>query len=244
MFKFFTGIIRKLLNNAGYEVVKLEKVGIFQFGNWMDRLDIKTIIDVGSNQGQFIQYISRKLPGRKIIAFEPIKECYDKMVANTKDFDVTPFNCGLSDHNGTTEINISKNLESSSILPMEDLHKNLYPQSQYVNTQTITLKRLDDAVAGIEMPRNILLKIDVQGYENMVIAGGGNTIKEVAAVVIEFSYEPIYEGQWLFDDTYKYFTSNGFKFVGVEDQAKSSKTGIPVYGDAIFIRKDLVKLAY
>jgi len=241
MFKIFTRTIRKFLNNKGYEIIKLHSSEASKFGSWMEKLDIKTIVDVGSNEGQFIQYVSQSLPGRKIIAFEPIKVCYDKLIANTKQFNVTAINCGLSDHNGSTEINISENFVSSSILPMEKLHKDLYPESHYVKTQTIELKRLDDALAGMDLPKNILLKIDVQGYENKVIAGGENTIKQASVVIIEYSYAPIYEGQWLFDETYRYFTANGFKFLGVEDQAKSAKNGLPVFGDAIFVRNELVK---
>ena len=243
MLKIITRTVRKFLNSFGYEIVKAENVN-HQFGSWLGKLDIKTIIDIGANEGQFIKSITGLLPGRKIIAFEPIKICYDKMIVNTKQLNIKAFNCGLSDHNGSTEIHVSKNYVSSSILPMEELHKNLYPESKYINTQTIELKKLDDAVSGINLSKNILLKIDVQGYENKVIAGGASTIKEVAVVVIEFSYEPIYEGQWLFDETYKYFTSNGFKLVGITDQAKSDKTGIPIYADAVFVRKDLVKLIY
>ena len=157
---------------------------------------------------------------------------------------ITAVNCGLSDHNGFAEINISENFASSSILQMETLHKNLYPESKYINTQAIELKTLDDAVSQMIFSENILLKIDVQGYENKVISGGANTIKRAAIVLIEYSYQPIYEGQWLFDETYKYFTSNGFTFVGVTDQEKSGINGIPVYADAIFLRKNLIKSVY
>ncbi len=244
MFKPFTRIARKVINAMGYEVIKLQNANTFELGKWIAEIDIKTIIDVGSNEGQFIKSVSRVLPSSKIIAFEPIKKCFDVLVANTKGLNVTYHNCGLSDYNGTTEINVSENLVSSSILPMEDLHKNLYPNSKYISTQTIELKRLDDVIKNSDLVGNVLLKIDVQGYEDKVIAGGKETIKKVSVVIIEYSYEPIYEGQWLFDQTYRFFTDNGFKFAGVVDQAQSSKNGIPIYGDAIFIKNDKVKAAY
>lgn len=244
MFKAFTRAIRKMLNNYGYEIVKLQNTDTFEIGVWVEKIGIKTIIDIGSNEGQFIKSVNRVLPGRRILAFEPIKGCYDKLVANTAHLNVTAYNCGLSDQEGSTEINISENFVSSSILPMENLHKNLYPESNYVSKQTIALKRLDDIVAAANVETNILLKIDVQGYEDKVIKGGTETIKKAAVIVIEYSYQPIYEGQWLFDDTYRYFTDNGFTFIGVADQAGSGKNGVPIYGDAIFIKKEFVKLVY
>lgn len=244
MFKPFTRVVRKAMNAFGYEIIKLKHANSFELGKWIAEVDIKTIIDVGSNEGQFIKSINKLLPGRKIIAFEPIKNCFDILKANTKGLNVTYHNCGLSNYNGTTEINVSENLVSSSILPMEDLHKNLYPQSKYISKQTIELKRLDDVIQKADLEGNVLLKIDVQGYEDKVIEGGKDTIQKVSVVIIEFSYEPVYEGQWLFDQTYRYFTDNGFKYAGVVDQARSSRNGIPIYGDAIFVKSDKLKGVY
>src|ERR1035437_35977 len=242
MFQIITIPIRKFLNSFGYEIIKKQSsLSTFSVGKWIEKLGINTIIDVGANEGQFIQSINQILPGKKIYAFEPIKICYDKLVTNTKHLNVTAYNYGLSDYNGKNEINISENFVSSSILPIENLTINLYPDSHYVNKQTIELKRLDDVFEGIDISKNILLKIDVQGYEEKVIAGSNNILTDIAVVIIEFSYQPLYNTQWLFDDTYRYFTSIGFKFAGVADQAHSNKTGIPIYGDAIFIRKELMK---
>lgn len=244
MYKKLTRFARKFINSMGFEVIKLENANTFEIGKWIQKLDINTIIDIGSNEGQFILSISRILPNRKIIAFEPIKDCYDKLVANTSALNVVYNNCGLSDANTTAEINVSKNFVSSSILPMENFHKKLYPESKYTGRQTIELKKLDDVMKGIEVNENVLLKVDVQGYEHKVIMGGEETIRRAAVVIIEYSYEPIYEGQWLFNETYRYFTDNGFRFIGVADQAQSPQTGIPVYGDAIFVRSDLANLIY
>ena len=245
MVPFITVPIRKLLNSLGYEIVKRESIlSPFSIHKWITKLDIKTIIDVGANEGQFINSINRILPGKKIFAFEPIKVCYDKLVSNTKHLNVTAFNCGLSDHSGKSEINISENFVSSSILPIENLTTSLYPESHYVNKQTIELKRLDDVLAGVDIATNILLKIDVQGYEQKVIAGSVNILKNIAVLIIEFSYQPLYADQWLFDDTYKYFTSIGFKFVGIADQVNSKTSGVPIYGDAIFVNNELAKGIY
>jgi FkbM family methyltransferase len=231
--------IRKILNSFGYEIIK--KTDAFtgsKSGNWLEKLNIATIIDIGANEGQFIKAISQTIPGRKIIAFEPIKACYDKLLTNTSHLSVTAYNCGLSNESGTAEINISENFVSSSILPIEQLTTTLYPDSKYVNKQTIELRRLDDVMKDHKLAPNVLLKIDVQGYEEQVLAGSLDTLSKVSAVIIEFSYQPLYAGQWLFEETYDFFTAQGFSFAGLADQANSKETGIPIYGDAIFIRKE------
>ena len=128
MMKFLTVPIRKFFNRFGYEISKNQHTAV-TFGSWLTKLDISTIIDIGSNEGQFIKSINQALPGRKILAFEPIPVCYTKLVENTKNLNITAYNYGLSDHNGSQEINVSENFVSSSILPMENLHKNLFPES-------------------------------------------------------------------------------------------------------------------
>ncbi|HTM66611.1 MAG TPA: hypothetical protein VL093_09840, partial [Flavipsychrobacter sp.] len=66
------------------------------------------------------------------------------------------------------------------------------------------------------------------------------TVKKAAVVIIETSFEPLYAGQWLFNDVYQYFIALDFRFLGFADQTLSKKTGIPLYGDAIFINSKLV----
>lgn len=245
MLKIITRSIRKILNNFGYEIIKQDNAFTPVLkNNWLEKLNISTIIDVGANEGQFIHSISRSIPGRKIVAFEPIKSCFDKLLINTQGMNIEAFNSGLSDHNGTNEINISENFVSSSILPIAELTTDLYPDSKYIKTQKIELKRLDDVVCKMNLSKNILLKIDVQGYEDKVLAGSMESLKNIAVVIIEFSYQPLYKGQWLFDETYQFFISMGFRFAGVNDQAHSTKTGIPIYGDAFFIKNELINNVY
>lgn len=245
MKKVIANKIRNIFNVLGYEVIKTKNLTAdISIGVWINKLNISTIIDVGSNEGQFIQSINSIIPNRKIIAFEPIKEVYEKLLFNTRGLDILAYNAAASDENGVSVINVSKNFVSSSLLKMEDLHKNMYPESEYVREEQIELKRLDDVISFGDITGNILLKIDVQGYENKVIAGAMNTIKHVDVVIIEFSFQPIYKDQWLFDETYLFFKQSGFKFIGFADQITDVAIGIPVYGDAIFVRNELAEDLY
>ena len=234
--------VNRLIKPLGYVVAPVHKViPSSEEKNWAERLDIQTIIDIGSNEGQFIKDISTSLPGRKILAFEPIPSCYEKLVSNTKNDNVVAYNIGLSDTEGETEINISNNSGSSSILQMKELHEVSYPDSYYVKKEKIRLERLDNVLGNISLKKNVLIKMDVQGYEKNVIRGGEEIFSQAAALIIESIFEPFYDDQWLFDDLYRYFTQNGFAFMGFADQANSKKSGIPLYADSIFIKRELVK---
>lgn len=240
MLKMVTLPIRKFLNGFGYEIVKLQdSLTSVKVGNWLHKLNIQTILDIGSNEGQFIHTIIKTLPGKKIYAFEPIASCYQNLLLNTKGMNVTAYHCGLSDMNGESVINVSDNLVSSSILGMKDLHKRLYPESEYTKQERITLRRLDDVFDGKQLEPGILIKIDVQGYEEKVLAGGGKVIAQASAIICETSFAPLYDGQWLFGDVYHYFIQDGYRFIGFADQSLSKITGAPLYGDAIFVKNEL-----
>ncbi|MEI9947346.1 MAG: FkbM family methyltransferase [Chitinophagaceae bacterium] len=241
MLKKLTRPINKIFYSFGYNIVPNHTIIPRTDGkNWAELLNIQTIIDIGSNEGQFIKEINALLPGKKIFSFEPISSCYSKLLENTKGINVTAYNMGLSDVAGTAEINISNNFVSSSILEMAELHKSSYPESHFVKKDTIKLGKLDEILKNEELKENILIKMDVQGYEEKVILGGPKTFAKASALIIESIFEAFYEGQWLFDDLYQYFTQHGFKFMGFSDQVNSKKTGIPLYADSIFIKKELV----
>ncbi len=44
---------------------------------WLQNRNIKTVLDIGANTGQFANLIQKILPQANIISFEPIKKCYD-----------------------------------------------------------------------------------------------------------------------------------------------------------------------
>jgi FkbM family methyltransferase len=62
--------------------------------------------------------------------------------------------------------------DSSSLLEMADLHKQAFPFTARETLETVAVKRLDEAVEGLPLQDDILIKMDTQGYEDRVIAGG------------------------------------------------------------------------
>ena len=245
MIKFFKKNINKWINHLGYQIVpKSNYIPKVRSKHWLELLDIKEIIDVGANEGQFINEIIKILPNRKIFAFEPISDCFNKLEKNTEHLNVELFNFGLSDKEEEVEINISKNQASSSILEMRELHLNSFPNTTYIKKEVIKLKRLDDIINLHKLKTNYLAKIDVQGYEKFVLLGGENIFGNASAIIIEITFEPFYENQWLFEDIHTYLNKREFKFLGFIEQFTSIQSGIPLYADAIFVKKELISKLY
>ena len=61
---------------------------------------------------------------------------------------------------------------ASSFRQMGDKHKENYPHSSEHKEIEVKIKKLDDVINPELIKRNILVKIDVQGFEDEVIKGG------------------------------------------------------------------------
>jgi hypothetical protein len=81
----------------------------------------------------------------------------------------------------------------------------------------------------------LLLKIDVQGFEDRVIRGGRKTIAQAEAVIVEVQNAYLYDGQPTFRDIFMELDALGFAFSGVLDQ-HTGTDGRVLYYDAIFLK--------
>ena len=119
---------------------------------------------------------------------------------------------------------------------MKSSHEEAFPFSKGGTIQEIDISRLDDIADQMILERPILIKMDVQGFEDKVILGGLQTIERADILIVELSLEVLYESQLLFDDMYKLLTSLGFKYQGNLVQLHSAVDGKIVQIDGIFVR--------
>jgi hypothetical protein len=86
------------------------------------------------------------------------------------------------------------------------------------------------------MPREILLKLDVQGSEDRVLRGGTRVLSKCRAVVLEASLDPLYERQADFLGLAQFLRGAGFTYVGNLDQSYGAD-GRVMFLDAVFVSK-------
>ena len=232
-------LIFKVLRFLGYELHKIEYLVNTERQKtlWLEAYGIKTILDIGANEGQFAQYINQILPTARLYSFEPLPDCHEKLIANCSKIDnFKSFNIALGDSSGKINIHRSNFSQSSSLLPMKSSHEEAFPFSKGGTIQEIDISRLDDIADQMILERPILIKMDVQGFEDKVILGGLQTIERADILIVELSFEVLYESQLLFDDMYKLLTSLGFKYQGNLVQLHSAVDGKIVQIDGIFVR--------
>lgn len=206
---------------------------------WLQSRNIKNVLDIGANTGQFAIRINEILPNVNIISFEPIKKCYEELLINTQDLKMKAFNCALGEAEEAQEINISAHSPSSSLLPMADLHKEVFAGTDFVEKEKISIKRLDTIFPDLKIEGKFMVKIDVQGFEDRVIKGGLETLKKADLILIETSFEELYKDQLLFDGLYQLLVGIGFTFKGNLTQAINKKDGRILYAESLFFNANL-----
>jgi FkbM family methyltransferase len=146
-----------------------------------------TLVDVGANFGYFPLYLASREAFRGTVhAFEPSSRGLKDLEKLVAGFDlgdrIQIHRCALGDSSGDTEMFLS---HSDGLTTMVAAMAGR--QEKVVGKQTVELRTLDD----FSLPRIDLIKIDVEGAEAMVIAGGLNSIKVHLPVVVFESWASV-----------------------------------------------------
>lgn len=227
-----TKIVKSIFHQIGIEVTKYYSPNY----TWLKRENINTVIDIGANTGQFALKIAKILPKAKIYSFEPIEACYNELINNTKKLNIETYNVALGENEYTSKINVSAHSPSSSLLEMEHNHKELFKHTAQSKEEVIHVKTLDSILKPKELDKNILVKIDVQGFEASVLRGGPDLISEAKIIIIEINYYPLYKNQASFHEIYTILSQYKFQFVGNLNQTFNHVTGDVIYSDSVFIK--------
>lgn len=226
--------VKSLFRLCGLDV---RRVPPFEPYDWLKGRNIHTVFDIGANVGQFASQIHRVLPDAMLYSFEPLEDCYNELLKKMGHLPTfRAFNFALGDRNGQAQIYRNDYTPSSSLLPMEELHKQAFPFTDHATLEKIEVRRLDDVVGDLEVNENVLIKIDVQGFEDKVILGGEKLLSRASVLVVETTFEPLYNGQPLFDAIYDLLRKRGFAYMGTEDILRNPNDGTVLQCDSLFVR--------
>ena len=71
--------VRLTRNIRNHDAVTWEQKQDAMWLPFLQHRNIRTVIDVGANEGQFAAMIHRQIPDARVISFEPIPSCHDKL---------------------------------------------------------------------------------------------------------------------------------------------------------------------
>lgn len=252
--------MNKILRNIGRQVIIFARAIIRRFG-WDinvvplaggvagERLlklltiqNIDLVIDVGANEGQYTSRLFELGYAGKVLSFEPLSSAYQKLQIASRAYSnwTVAERCAVGDIDDEIEINISRNSFSSSILPIQPTHINAAPDSEYTGTEKVKIVRLDTVLPKyIQKVNAPFLKIDVQGFEEQVLAGASEILHHIKGLQLELSIIELYKGEKLFEEMLHKMFDLGFELYNLFPEFTDEKTGRLIQVDAVFFRPGL-----
>lgn len=228
-------ILKRALRSAGLEVHRARKLapraslrGSLENIRSIGTLP-STVIDVGAADGTMELY--ETFPGARHFLIEPLVEFKDDLDALAKRFPGLRYVIAAAgSHSGEATLNVHSDLYGSSVL--------LEHEASGVNgvPRTVPSITLDEACAGLKPP--FLVKLDVQGGELDVLAGGSEVLKATQWIVIETSFFGFFEGGPLFYDVIEYMHQKGFVLYDLFNVLHRPLDGATAQIDAVFVPQD------
>lgn len=179
--------------------------------------NVKTIIDIGSNKGQFSILARSFFPKAKIYSFEPQKKYLDIQKKILSKNNINYFNIGLGSKKFKKKFYITNREDSSSFLKPSNTGLNDY---EIKNIRNVKLDKLDNILKSHNIEKPALIKLDVQGLELEALKGGIKILKDIDYIIIEISYKKIYHNQASKKELIKFFKKNHFKMKKITNITK------------------------
>jgi FkbM family methyltransferase len=197
---------------------------------------VDLLVDVGANVGQYALEQRRAGYRGRLLSLEPLASAYRELeAAAAEDSLWQTHRLALGDSAGELTMNVSEASIFSSALPILDQAVATAPQAKPVATETVTVTRLDDLLQN-EMSRCLAIKIDVQGFERQVLAGGPASIEKARIVELELSPSPVYDGQMLLMETVERMQDAGLVLSLTENLFPDFASGRSLQFNGVFVR--------
>ena len=184
--------------------------------NYLCKLDIDKIIDIGAHKGEFLEKMLNIEKVNFFYAFEPqkriFKELNEKFLKNKR---VLLYNYAMDKEISNKKLKINKLSMTSSLAEINE--KSLYlrfknfltfSKTNFEDEYEVQTHTVDKIFESINLKR-ALLKIDVEGFEINVIKGSLVKLKEIPFILIENQFGNHYKNN-NFNDITKLLAEQNF----------------------------------
>ena len=234
--------LQRRLRRHGYSLVAVpaRRTGapVWDIWDWLRATaDVRTVVDIGANDGAYSEYLHGFFTPAVIHAIEPLPACQEKLRARQRRMPgLQIHDVALDERAGEATFFSNSYAPASSLLRLSRLSKQAFPETERESPTSVRLARLDDVLDADRLERDVLIKIDVQGVEDRVIRGGQRVFAAARFVLIEMSFVAMYEGQPLFDEVHALLAELGLRLAGFKDQIDDPETGQPLFAHCLYHR--------
>jgi len=250
-------LVKKAINKLGFDLKRYNSSN--KQVNFDDLLKDKIsknpiIFDVGGNKGQSIEKYLKIFDKPIIHSFEPIKNEFDymnKKFKNNKNIFLNNF--ALGDKTEEKKFNVTAKTGNSSFnkinlgtdwLNVKSKRYNTTEEGYVTSVQKVNVIKLDDYCKDNNISLIDLVKIDTQGYEDKVLKGSLNSIKQnkIKAIVTEIMFDNVYDKYFSFSDIEKFIVPYNFRMVGIDLSNNNLFSGLAFFSDVYYLNKKFYKL--
>lgn len=132
-------------------------------------------VDVGANVGVNSIFAKSKRRTARVVAVEPEPGNFERLRQNCGDRSIELHNVAIAGHRGTIGF---AGTGTNAHVATDGEHQ-------------VACDTLDNFVAGLDVPAIDLLKIDVEGYTDIVLSNAEATLARTRVAIIEFSHGDI-----------------------------------------------------
>ncbi len=250
-------LVKKTINKLGFDLKRYNTQNKqLNFDDLLkDKISNNPIIfDVGGNKGQSIEKFLKIFDKPIIHSFEPIKTEFDYMCSKFKNNkNIFLNNFALGDKTEEKEFNVTTKTFNSSFnkinlgtdwLKFRSKQYNVSEEGYVSSVQKVNVIKLDDYCKDNNISVIDLVKIDTQGYEDKVLEGSLNSIKQnkIKAIVTEIMFDNVYDKYFSFSDIEKFIIPYNFRMIGIDLFNNNLFSGLVFSADVYYFNKNFYKL--
>lgn len=179
--------------------------------------EIKTIFDVGANDGGYSQTVRKYFPRTQIYAFEPQPESFERLKKVSRKSGLKIYKLGMGNKQGLTKIwdfaDDAKLKDTQPTSTLASLYKEVIEKyhGQKVKSFNIKITTLDEFTKKNSIKTIDFIKIDTEGNEFQILLGAKNLIRTDKIRVIQFEFNEMNAySKTFFKDFYDLLTN--FRF--------------------------------
>jgi FkbM family methyltransferase len=206
------------------------------------------IFDIGAHHGESVAFLKLLFPKASIYSFEPDPNSFDVLSKSIRA-GVSYFNLALSDVDGTTSFFQNKISHTNSLLKVNLTSRDSIGianataenDTKYFDGFNVEVQVVATTLDSFTKQHSIatidLLKIDVQGAESRVLAGGKETLMRTKAVILEISFFDYYEHQTSFMDVENILCPLGFQLYSISEISNNPMNGRTDWAEVLYLNQ-------
>jgi FkbM family methyltransferase len=241
-------LVQQVFNRFGLQIRRADR-GVSYVDPYSEQVrllqsqNVNNVFEIGAADGRDTIRYTELFPTAKVFAFEPVPNSFLKLQQTTQDKpQVSVLNAAMSDVVGTASFNIAEWPDASSLFASNRTGSTFDDYNVAKTTIQVKTETIDNYCQCENIQAIDLLKMDAQGAELSILKGAEKMFEQrrVGLIYTEVNFLDIYQGAGPYDSIAAYLRFHDFQLHNFYDLFTNQK-GQLTWGDAIFIRSDLVE---